>query len=84
VTGCGAYVDFVAEEAENVAEFEQEPSRFVAKVLEDVQQRLHDEFIDTTWPACPQHPNHPLGFTGGAWRCPRDAAVVAELGELRR
>jgi hypothetical protein len=38
-------------------------------VVDDVQQRRHDEFIDTTWPACPSNRNHPLWFSGGNWRC---------------
>src|SRR5215203_4696310 len=32
------------------------------KVVEDFQQLVHDEFIDTTWPACPLHHRHPLDF----------------------
>jgi hypothetical protein len=82
-TGCGDYVYFVADEAANVATFVfvEDRIRYVEKVVEDVQQRLHDEFIDTTWPACPEHPNHPLDFTDGAWRCPRGAVVVG-LGKL--
>lgn len=53
------------------------------KCVEDVQQFFQDTFVDTTWPACPRHPNHPLDYTDGAWRCPRDKAAVAQLGELR-
>ena len=51
-------------------------------VVDDVQQRLHDEFIDTTWPACPIHRNHPLWFSGGGWRCEQTGEVVAGLGAL--
>jgi hypothetical protein len=29
-------------------------------VAEGIQQYLHDTFVDTTWPACPEHHNHPL------------------------
>jgi hypothetical protein len=54
------FEDIVVEEgarirliAETVPEYEQ-------RVIDDVQQRLHDEFVDTTWPTCPLHPNHPL------------------------
>ncbi len=57
--------------------------RFVEKVVEDVQQSLQDEFIDTTWPACPRHSNHPLNYVEGAWRCPRNGAIVAPLGSLK-
>jgi hypothetical protein len=38
---------------------------FADAVVRDVQQRVHDEFIDTAWPRCPQHPNHPLWFCEG-------------------
>jgi hypothetical protein len=77
------FEDIVVEEgarirliAETVPEYEQ-------RVIDDVQQRLHDEFVDTTWPTCPLHPNHPLLYSGGWWRCPRGGAI-APLGELAR
>ncbi len=73
----------MAERAAKVATFQNDPRRFVEKVVEDVQQRLQDEFIDTTWPACPRHSNHPLDYTNGAWRCPRDDAIVTQLGSLK-
>jgi hypothetical protein len=82
-TGCGQYTNFVAERAADVATFETEPRRFVELVVDDVQQRLHDEFIDTTWPQCPRHANHPLDYAEGAWRCPSDGVVVALLGLLK-
>jgi hypothetical protein len=53
-----------------------------AKIVDDVQQALHDTFVDTVWPACPRHPNNPLWYRDGAWWCERDAVVVAMLGEL--
>lgn len=53
-------------------------------VVAQVQQRLHDEFIDTTWPACPEHPNHPLWFAEGWWRCEASGTRIAELGQLPR
>ena len=28
----------------------------VVEAVEDLRQRLHDTFVDTTWPACPRHP----------------------------
>ena len=52
------------------------------KCVEDVQQYFQDTFVDTTWPACPRHPNHPLDYARGAWHCPRDGATVARLGQL--
>lgn len=54
------------------------------KVIEDFQQLVHDEFIDTTWPACPLHHRPPLDFdhTQTAWRCPTTGVLVAALGAL--
>ena len=53
--------------------------------MDDFQQQIHDEHIDTTWPACPRHPNHPLNYSSlsDAWCCPRDGAVISRLGEVR-
>jgi len=67
----GARVRLVAE---TVPDYEQ-------RVIDDVQQRLHDEFVDSTWPTCPLHRNHPLWYSDGWWRCPR-AGAIARLGEL--
>jgi hypothetical protein len=75
-----AWVDL---EAANAARFFDDPAELLSKVVEDVQQRLQDEFVDTTWPACPRHPNHPLECGDGIWNCPRGGAV-ARLGELQR
>ena len=55
---------------------------FAAKLIDDVQQEFHDTFVDTTWPHCPAHPNHPLWFEDGAWRCNTSGAAVAALGDL--
>jgi len=60
----------------------EDPSTMRDRCVEDVQQYFQDTFVDTTWPACPQHPNHPLDYADGSWRCPRDQTVVARLGEL--
>lgn len=62
--------------ATTIAEYEQ-------RVVEDVQQILHDERINTTWPTCPQHANHPLWLTDGWWVC-ATVGRVARLGELSR
>jgi len=61
----------------------------VVEAVEDLQQRLHDTFVDTTWPACPRHRQHPRwlgeGDRGGtAWCCPGDDAAIAPLGHCRR
>jgi hypothetical protein len=53
-----------------------------AKLVADVQQEMHHTFVDTTWPYCPAHPNHPLWFDEGAWRCTGGGPFVAALGEL--
>lgn len=54
-------------------------------VAEDVQQRLHDDRIDITWPACPDHPNHPLRLSDtlpAVWACPSSGYPVCPLGGL--
>jgi hypothetical protein len=54
-------------------------------VAEAVQQRLHDDRVDTTWPSCPQHPNHPLWLTRtlpARWTCATTGEVFGDLGEL--
>ena len=57
---------------------------FEQRVVDDLQQWLHDAFIDTSWPACPEHPNHPLWYSDGWWTCERSGHRVAPLGGLRR
>jgi len=67
--------------AEMHREFTSEPDVYVERVVEDVQQRFHDEFIDTDWPACPVCRRHPMWLRDGAWgAC--DGSTVP-LGELR-
>lgn len=56
-------------------------AELVAGVAEEVQEELMDMFVDTTWPACPQQPDHPLWFEDGAWCCDRDRVRVP-LGSL--
>ena len=53
-----------------------------AIIVDAVQQALHDEFVDTTWPACPRHHRHPLWYRNGQWWCEQDGAPIASLGEL--
>lgn len=62
--------------------FVHDLGRYEQTVVDDVQQRLHDEFIDTTWPACPIHRSHPLWFAAGNWRCDQAGRVIAPLGAL--
>ena len=56
---------------------------YVAMVVEDVQQEFHDLFIDTSWPSCPFHRNHPLWLHGQHWVCAQNRIPVAPLGRLR-
>jgi hypothetical protein len=46
----------------------------VVEAVEDLQQRLHDTFVDTTWPACPRHRQHPLWLGNTTVAGPRGAA----------
>jgi hypothetical protein len=57
---------------------------FAVRVAEDVQQQLHDTLVDTTWPACPLHPRHPLWLDQDrpVWRCAQAVVDVAPLGSL--
>jgi hypothetical protein len=68
-------------EAARIRLFVSRVAEYEGRVVDDVQQRLHDEHLDTTWPTCPQHPNHPLWYSDGWWRCPT-SGMVARLGEL--
>lgn len=57
----------------------------VLVAAEDVQQRFHDERIDTTWPACHEHPHHPLRLADklpAVWTCPMTGRAVCALGAL--
>lgn len=72
---------FAIEEAARIRLFHDTLATYEQQVVDDVQQRLHDEFVDTTWPACPLHHHHPLWYSEGWWRCPQQRAI-ARLGEL--
>jgi hypothetical protein len=71
-------------EAEEGSSLEEAQRFFDREVVDQFQQSVHDQHLDTTWPACPRHPNHPLrsGEDSQAWCCPRDGAPVAPLGGL--
>ena len=60
------------------------PERYLDEVVDEVQQYLHDDFVDTTWPACPHHPNHPLWCSDGWWQCERIEKRIARVGALSR
>jgi hypothetical protein len=58
---------------------------FLARVVEETQQWLHDTFIDTTWPRCPEHVNHPLWLNdddSAGWACPATNTTVCPVGQL--
>jgi serine protease Do len=52
---------------------------YIDRVVAEVQQHVHCGFIDTSWPACPAHPHHPMGFRAGWWVA--HGQRVARLGE---
>ena len=52
------------------------------KVIEDVQQYIHDTHLHTSWPPCPRHCKHPLWYRDGGWWCERDHVRIANLGML--
>jgi hypothetical protein len=72
----------IVEAAAHCRLYNRNPATYAEEVVDEVQQHLHDEFVDTTWPACPYHPNHPLGFGDGWWRCGNEATPLAPLGDL--
>jgi hypothetical protein len=72
----------VLEEASRVRLYSDDGDAFDDEVAGRVQQRVHDEFIDTTWPACPEHLNHPLWIADGWWTCIASGTAVARLGHL--
>jgi hypothetical protein len=74
--------DVVVEAAARIRLFEDDPDNYLHRVVDDVQQSIHDSRIDTTWPACPWHPNHPLWLGERGWQCERLGEVAAELGAL--
>lgn len=73
---------------EFVREFGGGWSAFVPQVIlvaEDVQQHMHDDRIDTSWPRCPDHPHHPLRLSEtlpAMWSCPSTGRTVCALGSL--
>lgn len=70
------------EAAARIRLFNDDPDAFEHKVVGDVQQCLHDTFVDTTWPRCPDHPNHPLWYSDKWWKCEQSGKRVARLGAL--
>src|SRR5262249_12781138 len=54
----------------------------VQRLVDDVQQELHDTFVDIMWPACPRHRTHPLMCRDAIWQCQVEQIAVAPLGAL--
>ena len=52
------------------------------RLVEDVQQVIHDLHIDTVWPRCPLHGNHPMWLHGGEWACPVTNTPIVTLGKF--
>jgi hypothetical protein len=70
----------IAADAAHRREYSFGVARYADDVADDVQQRMHDEHVDTSWPSCPRHPNHPMWMHRGVWCC--DGAPIAPLGAL--
>ena len=81
-------VDTLGEEYRPIVRAARDKVRFLQlrspteKVIEDVQQYIHDTHIHTSWPPCPRHPKHPLWYHDGGWWCERDRVRIAHLGML--
>jgi hypothetical protein len=76
------HANAIVEAAAQQRQFAIGLSGYFERVVETVQQYFHDTFVDTTWPSCPLHPNHPLWYSDGWWRCERIDEPVARLGSL--
>ena len=72
------------ENATRLRQFIEERASYLDRVVEDTQQAIHDDFIDTTWPRCPRHHRHPLWLHNGGWWCEEDGICIASLGELAK
>jgi hypothetical protein len=76
----------IRKRARELGEFVEGPAELTLRLAEDIQQYLHDVFIDTVWPACPVHPWHPLWLRDDRgelwWSCLETDTRVAELGTL--
>lgn len=79
-TLAGSHLDAIRSTAQSRRDFANARDLYVDQVVEDFQQYVHDMFIDTSWPKCPHHPNHPMWFRLGWWEA--DGRRVARLGEL--
>lgn len=79
----GATYEAVVEEtAAHIRSFTDDRDDFEQRVVDDVQQYLHDTFVDTSWPRCPAHLNHPLWYSESSWRCEQTGRDFGQLGTL--
>lgn len=74
------YEQAIADAASHRRDFNYGVATYSDDVADDVQQRMHDEHIDTSWPSCPRHPHHPMGSHRGVWCC--EGNPIAPLGAL--
>lgn len=72
----------VIEAAARILLFSDGPDDFENRVVDDVQQAMHDSFVDTSWPRCPDHSRHPLWYLDKRWTCQQSGRRVAPLGGL--
>jgi hypothetical protein len=77
------FEEVVRTRAAELLRFLDDRAYYVEKLAEDVQQYFHDCRIDTAWPRCPLHPNHPLWLQQKHWVCSGAKAVIAPLGSLK-
>jgi hypothetical protein len=77
--------DLAEHEIDNT--FGTEPAGLTALwVAENLQERVIKTRFNT-WPACPEHPNHPLWLSSphdfnATWTCPASGRPIARLGKL--
>jgi len=74
-------VAWIRERHDEVRRLAIAEAEIASRLVDDLQQYVHDCFIDTCWPACPHH-THPLEFRHGHWTCPVSQEAVSALGEL--
>ena len=79
-TGRAADVRLIEHFSANLRRLIDDPTYFVERLVEDVQQDILDGV--EVWPPCPQHPNHPLWDHDGAWHCDQERTPIASLGSL--
>ena len=72
----------VALGAANYGLYCNDPSEYEERIVDNVQEEILESWIDTTWPACPRHAQHPLVYHEGGWWCQQDRVVLCKLGEL--